>query len=389
MLSAMFRVYRCLLLCLTGGLALTGTFPLAAQQPLVTATTPSVEVRPIDPGKVALPPAAKSAKERRFSFIVYGDTRGPADGQILQPQHSDVVDAMLRVIGEQRRSRNPVRFVVQTGDAVLSGRNGQQWNVSYTPLIERLIQRGGVPYFFAVGNHDVGPSPNLEDPVRRVGLANTVAAMSKLWPAEGTPARLSGYPTFSFAYGHMLFIAIDSNIVRDPTQLEWVTATLRSLDRTRYPLVAIMAHHPALSSGPHGGDDAVEPQSEAIRQLYLPLMRQYHVRLFLAGHDHLYDHYIERYADETGPHRIDHILTGGGGAPIYRHSGEPDLTRYAETALPAQVTVEHAARPGATEGDNPHHFVLVEVTDSRLRLRLVSTVAAPFRPYGSDSVWLE
>jgi hypothetical protein len=147
-------------------------------------------------------------------------------------------------------------------------------------------------------------------------------------------------------------------------------------------------HHPPITSGPHGGE-TVEPQSETIRRLYMPLFREHHVRLLLTGHDHLFDHYVERYDDAQGTHRIDHVVTGGGGAPIYQYVGEPDRARYEQSALPQIVHLTHAARPGTAEADNPHHLVVIEVRHERLRLRVVATVAAPFQPYGSDSTWLE
>jgi calcineurin-like phosphoesterase family protein len=353
------------------------------------ASGDDVSVRAIDAGSVRLPDATASRKDRHFAFIVYGDTRGPADGTIRQPQHGDVVDAMVRTIAQQRELGVPVRFILQTGDAVSNGRFGQQWNVSFTPLIERLIKNGGVPYLFAVGNHDVTSSKDLNDEGRRLGLVNTSAAMANLWPPEGTARRLTGYPTYTFAYGSFFFIVLDSNIAEDQVQFEWVSAQLRGVDRNRFPEIVAVLHHPPITSGQHGGPKTVEPQSEALRRLYLPLFRERHVRLLLAGHDHLFDHYIERYSDSAGNHRLDHIVTGGGGGPIYRYSGEPDLRRYADAALPMQVTIEHAVRPSRQESDNPHHFVVIQVDDTHLQLRVVSTVAAPFLPYGTDTVSLD
>ena len=43
----------------------------------------------------------------------------------------------------------------------------------------------------------------------------------------------------------------------------------------------------------------------------------------LTGHEHFYEHWVERYHDATGTHRMDHIVTGGGGAPLYSYQGEP------------------------------------------------------------------
>jgi len=64
-------------------------------------------VRAIDYGSLVLPDAAASRNDRRFAFIVYGDTRGPADGVIRQPQHSDVVDMTIRTIAREDRAEGP------------------------------------------------------------------------------------------------------------------------------------------------------------------------------------------------------------------------------------------------------------------------------------------
>ena len=99
------------------------------------------------------------------------------------------------------------------------------WNVSYAPIITKLTQVGNLPYFFAVGNHDVSGMP-VGDPGRAQGLENTLTALSNLIPPEGSPRRLRGYPTYAVGYGNVFVLAIDSNIAADPLQLSWVTAQL-------------------------------------------------------------------------------------------------------------------------------------------------------------------
>ena len=362
----------------SSGIGVVLLFLLWASSPLAQAPA-NVVARPIDPRGVALPSEAQSAGETRFAFIAYGDTRGPADGLLLQAGHQDVVDGMLAAIPEQAKAGFPVRFVVQSGDAVVSGQNADQWDISFTPLIERLVRDGQVPYFFAVGNHDVGILP-MHSPPREAGFRNTASAMSRLWPPEGSPRRLNGYPTFAFGYGRYFFVALDSNIAADTTQFNWVKSQLESLDRQRYRHVVAFFHHPPLTTGPHGGP-LVEPQSQSIRQLYLPLFRRHHVRMTITGHDHFFDHFIERYREATGPsYRIDHIVSGGGGAPIYTYRGEQDPGVYAQTAAPTRTEIEHHVRPSAVEADNPHHFVIFEVDGDRIWLRVVPTVAAPFGP---------
>src|SRR5262249_34952643 len=114
-----------------------------------------VEVRAIEAPSVPLPPEASTAQVRKFSFVVYGDTRSqgpsrsgepPPDGREIQKNHSAVVDAMLTTAKTLARTDFPVRFVVSTGDAVLYGPHGAMWNVSYVPFVEGLTRGGGWPF---------------------------------------------------------------------------------------------------------------------------------------------------------------------------------------------------------------------------------------------------
>ena len=133
----MLRRQVFLLLGLTA-IVLWATRPIAQQPPTATART-------IDPAGVSLPLEADSGNQTKFAFIAYGDTRGPADGLLIQPAHRDVINRILASIPDEERAGFPVRFVVQSGDAVVAGQYANQWNVSFNPLIERLIHDGHVP----------------------------------------------------------------------------------------------------------------------------------------------------------------------------------------------------------------------------------------------------
>ena len=378
-----------------GAVAGVLTFPGAAQPQQPLTFPPVVAVRPIEPPAVSLPAEVASARERRFSFIAYGDSRsvlGGTDGKEINPNHKAVIDAMLAKIQTLKSTLFPVRFVLQTGDAVVDGRDGNAWNVSFTPLIDRLGREAGVPYFFTAGNHDVAAAGDLARPL---GLNNLLSANARLFPPEGSPRRLSGYPTYAFGYGHLFAIALDSNISADPLQLAWVTDQLEHLDRSRYRHVIAFFHHPPLSSGPHGGvaagaaaqtfDDNVERATAGVRTLYIPLFRRFHVRLTLTGHDHLYDHWIERYSDAGVTYRRDDLVTGGGGAPVYVYRGEPEVRAYLAAGASQNVRLEHPMRPGATPQENPSHFVVIRVDGDRLSLEVVGARAAEYKPYKDRS----
>jgi len=167
-----------------------------------------------------------------------------------------------------------------------------------------------------------------------------------------------------------------------------VTSQLEGLDRSRYRNVFAVFHQPPFSSGPHGGP-TLEPASAAMRVVYLPLFRKHHVRMTLSGHEHLLDHFVERYDDQGRQYRMDHLVTGGGGAPTYTYRGEPDLQTYIEKNAAQNVRIEHLVKPGVSIDDNPHHFVIVRVDGANISLEPVAARTAPYRPYGRERVDLQ
>jgi 3',5'-cyclic AMP phosphodiesterase CpdA len=355
-----------------------------------------VRVRSIEAPSHPLPPEASTARVSKFAFFVYGDTRSagpsrsgepPPDGREIQRAHSAIVDAMIETARSLARTEFPVRFVVSTGDAALYGPNGAMWNVSYVPVVERLTRQADLPFFFAPGNHDVTTRP-AGDPDREHGVRNTLQAMTNLMPPDGSPRRLDGSLTFSFGYGNSFFVVLDSQIATDAKQLAWIVAQLEGLNRSRYRHVFAVFHHPPFDSGQHGGP-LLEPESAAIRNVYLPLFRKYHVRMTLCGHDHLLDHFVERYDDQGSMYRMDHLISGGGGAPTYVYRGEPDLELYLKENAGQRVRIEHLIKPGPSIEDNPHHFVIVRVDGEKLSLEVVTGPPGPYLPYGRRVVELQ
>jgi hypothetical protein len=216
-----------------------------------------------------------------------------------------------------------------------------------------------------------------------------MAAFRNLIPPDGSARRLAGYPTYAVGYGNTLAIAFDSNIAADSAQYEWIRAQLEGLDRSRYTNVVVYCHQPAFSSGPHGGA-VLENATAVIRAKYMPLFRRHHVRLFFSGHEHLFEHWVERYQDAGGhTYRLDHIVSGGGGAPLYSYQGEPDLREYIRAGATEKVTMEHLVRPGVDPGQNPYHFTLVHVDGDRIRVEIVGVdFGSSFRPYRSKGAEL-
>ncbi len=370
---------------------LISSFAFAAGQTPQTPPTQEAAdepVRAIKAPRTPLPSEADSANVKKFSFIVYGDTRGRRDGLEQQYEHSMIVNAAVQNIKKLEKTEFPVRFVLQTGDGVANGRINRQWNVSFIDLINRLTQEGGVHYFLAPGNHDLTSAPLHDDLQRKIGLKNFYAVNSELIPPNGSPRRMTDYPVFSFGYGNSFFIAFDSNIAGDEKQLEWVKSQLEGLDRNRYHNVFVYSHHPAFSSGPHGGAK-VEGPTKIIRERYMPLFRKHHVRAFFNGHEHYFEHWVERYEDAKGKHRLDHILTGGGGAPLYAYAGDPDTREYIKAYAAEKVTLDRIAKPPAEPGGGAYHYVLVQVDGEKIKMEVIGVDwGRDFQPYRSNKATL-
>jgi Calcineurin-like phosphoesterase len=356
-------------LCLFGGRTALGQ------------TAPPEHVEAIKAPAAPLPDEASSRAVTKFSFIAYGDTRGRRDGLAVQYEHSLIVDSMLAQIKKLQTTDYPVKFVLQSGDAVMNGREVKQWNVSFVPLINRLTTEGGVPYFLVPGNHEATTT--------EAGMRNYVDAVSTLIPPENSPRRLNGYATYSLGFGNTFVIALDANIADDQKQYDWVKSQLEGIDRSRYINVIVFCHQAPFSSGSHGGA-TVEPPTVALRSRYMPLFNAHHVRLVFSGHEHLFEHWVERYTDTAGTHRMDLVVSGGGGAPIYGYTGEPDLREYLKANEASKVTLDHLVKPSVDKGLNPYHYLIVRVDGDHVDMEVVSVDwGTGFAPYRSSKVELQ
>src|SRR5262245_9885559 len=129
----------------TVGVLLAG---VALVRPFAQETT-TEPPRAIEPPAVAFPSEAASARVTRFSFIAYGDTRSQVDGRALQPEHGALIDSMLQTIAARSTTRFPVKFALHSGDAVTKGTESVQWDVSFSPLVEKLTRCLGLGYSYA------------------------------------------------------------------------------------------------------------------------------------------------------------------------------------------------------------------------------------------------
>jgi len=250
--------------------------------------------------------AAPPSYANHTKLIVYGDSRSyPAD-------HDQVAEAIVSTYAADSSFQS---VIVSVGDLVNNGDIESDWDTElfdagYSHIQEMLAS---MPYEVAMGNHE------------RSGKL-----FSKYFPYPFTGGRY-----WSFDYGPAHFIMVDQYTDDGPhsPQLDWIKNDLAS---TAKPWKFICLHEPGWSAGGHRNNVTVQKYLE-------PLCEEYGVAIMFAGHNHYYAR-----AEVNG---VQHITTGGGGAPL----SPPDTTY-----------------PNIVTGTKTLHFCKIEIDGSVLRFTAVT-----------------
>ncbi len=238
-------------------------------------------------------------------FAVYGDVRG---GHVT---HSKVIAALAAEAPD---------LVLASGDLVLRGTDEADWQQFFAVAGPMLAT---TPFFSCVGNHDVG---------RAGDLSRRFTEIFALPPAS--PDRPAGAGWYSFDVADLHFVMLDSNAYSDSAQRAWLEADLAAARKRGVRAIFGVTHDGPYSRGTHGGNKT------AVRD-YVPILTRHEVTLLFSGHDHIYQR--GRMDD------LDYIVTGGGGAPLYRLTcGVPG-----RPACKTDDGMLHAAKE--------HHYVMVTV----------------------------
>jgi len=221
-----------------------------------------------------------------LTMIVYGDSRWG------HRTHRKLVEMMVQ--------HSPT-VVVHLGDMVNKGDNYEDWQMFFeitAPLRE-------IAFFQPVkGNHE---KPDVY------------------------------YKQYFGVYNYWAVIGDYVLIFLDPdVGVEGIQRFLKSLDLSgKIPIV--FSHYPIFSAGPHGSTETVR-RLQVLHETFLQLG----IFLVFGSHDHNYQRLVKD--------GITYIVTGGGGAPLYRVG-----------------SVE-----GLVKGVMVHHFVKVRLENDRIECEAIS-----------------
>ena len=236
--------------------------------------------------------AALEKIQGKFSFVVIGDNRSG----------DDIYKKLVSMIVERKPD-----FVVNTGDMITTPGSRRDW-AKFWEMSKPIT----MPYFLTVGNHDAYSKVPLSEKIYReeVDLPG-----NELY--------------YSFVAGNSLFIVLDSYLDDQEKkitgeQLKWIEEVFAN-SQQKHKFVFL--HHPLytdLGKGHHAHDsiDKYPEQRDRLEALFA----KFKVDAVFSGHEH----YYERRTVDGFPH----IITGGGGAPMY------DKEEYGGFSHFVQVTVD-------------------------------------------------
>jgi len=210
-----------------------------------------------------------------FTFVVLGDNRSG--------------DRIYQQLVRLSLSRKP-DFFVNTGDVIVHPGSREQWKNFW-----RISSAIDLPNFLAIGNHDVDDKKS-----------------EAVWKDE---VDLPGNELYySWVVGRSLFVVLDGyetdreNKI-EGAQFDWLKKTL---DPNKYEHQFVFLHPPLfLRKGAEHYGDSLDRHPE-LRDKLQALFVQKKVDAVFMGHEHEYE---KRKVDG-----VWHIITGGGGAPIYGES---------------------------------------------------------------------
>jgi hypothetical protein len=202
-------------------------------------------------------------------------------------------------VGKVMQQRDPDLFLALGDLAYDNATEAELQAKCFAPWAELLDE---VPLYGSLGNHEYNTA--MAGPY----LANLHLPTNNAYDTERY---------YSFDWGHVHFVALDTNCRGRPTpectfdiQKKWLEADLAA---NRLPWVVAFHHHPPYSTGEHGS-------SLDVRAAFSPIYEKYGVDLVLAGHDHEYERMKPIRAGEPveagTPGAVQYVVVGSGGARI-------------------------------------------------------------------------
>lgn len=267
--------------------------------------------------KTTVAPMASVVPNKTVNFIVFGDS---GTGSRKQKELA------------QRMLDYPFDLILHTGDIAYNRGTQKELEENFFEVYKEHLAKA--IFFSSPGNHDY--------------LTDNLAPYLKAFELPvGILDDTESERYYSLDYSNIHFVSLDTNtpfnrasdrVTND--MLDWLEKDLKDKDTDeKKTWTIVFFHHPPYSSGKKHGSDL------RVRQKLVPILEKYNVDLVFSGHEHNFERTCKIRNDECSENGVEHVVTGGGGGPVYQFGDE------------AYFTASRSAN---------YHFVLVNVDSCKL-----------------------
>ena len=263
------------------------------------------------------PPNTPDAPVR---FFVIGDS---GSGKSIQYDIANQIELAVKT--------RKLDFGLHTGDVIYY--DPEEWRDPISAQNRKYFSPYGqiltsTPIWPSVGNHDLRLGEKLH--LDAFALPN-----NERW--------------YSFNYGPLHVVVLDSNIPKMAEQLRWLEMDL--IEHQDSPWIAAVMHHPPYSWPYSDHEELTHSSDMTVRNEFCPLLEKYGVDIVFCGHTHAYQR--SQLIRDYDPHGdgIYYIVTGGGGARLH-------------PVAPRDTEVDTIA----FEQSDRYHFAAVEIMGDLLHL---------------------
>ena len=199
------------------------------------------------------------------------------DPGLAIPRQAKVRDAALGWLRTNARPGRPeLDVLLTTGDNAYSSGKNEEFQQHFFEPYQTILRNYAIwPVY---GNHDA----------RRWSFFRIFTLPTKA-EAGGVASGTEHY--YSFDYGKVHFVILDSQASRWNNNREMVKWLRKDLKANQLPWVVSLFHHPPYTKGSHNSDSEYDSRGRMfeMRENVLPVLEQAGVDLVLNGHSHMYE----------------------------------------------------------------------------------------------------
>ena len=191
-------------------------------------------------------------------------------------EQAQVHEAMVQHV---QKTNHPIDLYLHVGDMAYGSGTNKEFNNKFFKMYEPTLRN--TVCWGSMGNHEGKTSKGS------TGTGPFYDAFISPINAEagGLPSGKEAY--YSFDYGKVHFICLDSHdLDRRPSgeMAQWLKA---DLEKTKAKFLVAFFHHPPYSKGSHNSD--VEHRLIEMREHIMPILESGGVDLVFTGHSHIYE----------------------------------------------------------------------------------------------------